>query len=353
MVTIGVDPHKRVHHAVAIDELGKPRGEWRGENSPAGWASLLSWAQSQAAEVQWGIEGAWSNGHGLAQYLVGQSETVYDVPPRQTASERGRGRGRSKNDARDGLAIARLVAREGASLTLVIAEDETAVLAVLVRERRGALAEATRVRNQLHALLTQCDPLYKEKVPELTSPAGIGAVRSYQVEGGSAAQQARAASVRRLGERLALLTTQTAELTKEISALGQARFCPLMAIKGIKGLTAGTLAGLLGCGQRFGREDQLASYAGIAPLEASSGGVVRHRLNRTGNRQLNTVVHRIALTQLHSLPAAKEYVARRQREGKSKREALRALKRYIIRAIWRAWQACWPAADQMVRSTAA
>jgi transposase len=345
MLTIGVDPHKSVHHAVAVDELGKALGEWRGENSPTGWASLREWARSLAEEAQWGIEGAWSNGHGLAQYLVGQGEAVYDVPPRQTAVERGRSRGRSKSDARDGLAIARLVAREGMSLTPVIAEDETSVVAVLVRERRSAMGEATRVRNQLHALLTLCDPQYKDRVPALTSAAGIVAVRAYQVVGGSAAQQARAASVRRLGERLALVTAQAAELEKEISALGKARFCPLTTITGIKGLTAGTLAGHLGCGQRFTREDQLASYAGIAPLEASSGGKVRHRLNRTGNRQLNAVVHRIALTQLRSFPAAKACVERRQREGKSKREAVRALKRYIIRAIWRQWQACWPVAQ--------
>jgi transposase len=351
MITIGVDPHKSVHHAVAVNEVGKTLGEWRGENSPAGWAGLLAWATALGLERQWGIEGAWTNGHGLAQYLVGQGERAADVPPRQTAQERGRGR--SKSDARDGLAIARLVLRDGARLTPVIAEDETAVLSVLVSERRSVLAEATRVRNQLHALLTLCDPQYKERVPALTSAAGILAVQDYQVAGGSAAQQTRAASIRRLGARLALLTVQATELEKEISALGKARFCPLMEMKGVKGLTAGTLAALMGCGQRFAREDQLAAYAGIAPLEASSGGVVRHRLNRTGNRQLNAVVHRIALTQLRTLPAAKAYVERRQREGKSKREAMRALKRYIIRAIWRNWQTCWPATEQIVGGKAA
>jgi transposase len=67
MITIGVDPHKQVHHAVAVDGLGTAQGEWRGENSPAGWAALRGWARSLAAEAQWGIEGAWSNGHGLAQ----------------------------------------------------------------------------------------------------------------------------------------------------------------------------------------------------------------------------------------------------------------------------------------------
>jgi transposase len=340
MITIGVDPHKSVHHAVAVDAVGRALAEWRGENSPAGWESLHAWASALGADRQWGLEGAWTNGHGLGQYLVERDELVYDVPPRETAEARGRGR--SKSDARDGLAIARLLLRRDAKLTRVVAEDETAVLAVLVSERRSVLAEATRVRNQLHALLTLCDPQYKEKLPGLTSAAGIVAARAYQGAGGSAAQQTRAASIRRLGDRLALLAEQATQLEREISALGAARFRPLMGIKGVKGCTAGTLAGLLGCGQRFAREDQLAAYAGIAPIEASSAGVVRHRLNRTGHRQLNAVVHRIALTQLRCLPAASAYVARRQCEGKSKREALRALKRYIIRAIWRCWQACWP-----------
>jgi transposase len=245
------------------------------------------------------------------------------------------------------------VLREGATLTRVAAEDETTVLAVLVSERRRALAEATRVRNQLHALLTLCDPQYKEHLPALTSTAGIAAVRRYQVAEGSAAQQARAASIRRLGERLALVVAQAAALEEEISALGEARFRPLLRIKGVKGLTAGVRAGLLGCGQRFMREGQLAAYAGIAPIEASSAGVVRHRLNRLGNRQLNAVVQRIALTQIRCLPAARAYMQRRQGDGKSTREALRALKRYIVRAIWHRWQECWPSAAAQQGSKAA
>src|SRR6185312_4858742 len=105
-------------------------------------------------------------------------------------------------------------------------------------------------------------------------------------------------------------------------------------------LTAGSLAGILGCGHRFRSEAQLAAYAGVAPLEASSAGHLRHRLNRGGNRRLNAVVYRIALTQARCHPPAQAYLARRLSEGKTKREALRALKRYIIRAIWRMWLAC-------------
>jgi transposase len=109
---------------------------------------------------------------------------------------------------------------------------------------------------------------------------------------------------------------------------------------GINLLTAGALAGILGPGRRFTTEAQLAAYAGVAPLEASSAGSVRHRLNLGGNRRLNAILYRIALTQARHLPEARAYLDRRKAEGKSSKEAFRALKRFIIRAIWRLWQEC-------------
>ncbi len=100
------------------------------------------------------------------------------------------------------------------------------------------------------------------------------------------------------------------------------------------------LAGYLGPGQRFATEAQLARYAGAAPVETSSAGKTRHRLNRSGHRQLNEIIHRIALVQAQHYAPAQRYLARRQAEGKTWREAIRALKRYIVRAVWQAWNAC-------------
>lgn len=105
-------------------------------------------------------------------------------------------------------------------------------------------------------------------------------------------------------------------------------------------LTAGALAGILGPGRRFATDAQLAAYAGVAPLETSSADVVRHRLNRGGNRRLNAILYRIALTQARHSPEARAYLAWRVGEGKTGREAMRALKRFLIRAIWRLWQEC-------------
>jgi transposase len=134
--------------------------------------------------------------------------------------------------------------------------------------------------------------------------------------------------------------TQARELAAQIGTLAAAAYAPLTTICGVDLLTAGALAGLLGPGRRFASDAQLAAYAGVAPLEASSAERVRHRLNRGGNRQLNAILYRIAVTQARCSPAAQAYLARRVSEGKTKREALRALKRFIVRAIWRQWERC-------------
>jgi transposase len=161
------------------------------------------------------------------------------------------------------------------------------------------------------------------------------------------------AAIRRLAQRLQLVLDQAATLEREICRLAARHYSPLTQLKGVQLLTAGALAGILGPGQRFTSEAQLAAYAGVAPLEASSAGMVRHRLNRGGNRRLNAILYRIALSQARSSPEAQAYLARRQAEGKTWREAMRALKRYLIRAIWRLWQQCLAAQDPAMVQQAA
>jgi transposase len=166
-------------------------------------------------------------------------------------------------------------------------------------------------------------------------------LEGYTALQGSALDQERAAAVRRLAQRLQLALAHVKELAKQIRQQTQAAgFGPLTEICGVGLLLAGALAGMLGPGCRFHSDAELAAYAGVAPLEASSAGHVRHRLNRGGNRRLNALLYMIALTQRRAWAPAQEYLARRVREGKSRKEAVRALKRYLVRAIWRAWQKC-------------
>ena len=343
MITIGVDAHKGLHVAVALDGAGRDLGRWQGPNSHAGWADLAQWAADLGTPRQWGIEGAWNYGRGLAQHLVGAGEMVYEVNPRWTAQSRRRARKPGKSDRLDAQAVALLVFREAATLPPVAAEDDTAVLDLLVTEREGALAEATRLRNQIHQLLLQLDPEYRVHLPNLQTQAGLKAVEAYQTTSARSLEQERAAAVRRLAKRLRLALEQADELEQEIARRAAADFRPLTELCGINLLTAGALAGILGPGRRFATEAQLAAYAGVAPLEASSAGGIRHRLNRGGNRRLNAILYRIALTQARHSPEARTYLDRRKAEGKTSAEAFRALKRFIIRAIWRLWQECCPA----------
>jgi transposase len=179
-------------------------------------------------------------------------------------------------------------------------------------------------------------------VPALDTQAGLAAVAAYTTASPRALDQERAAAVRRLAQRLRLAVDQAAELARQIGARVQTGFVALTRLCGVSLLTAGALAGILGPGRRFRTEAQLAAYAGVAPLEASSAGRVRHRLNRGGNRRLNALLYRIAITQATRSAQARDYLARREAGGKSRREALRALKRHLVRAVWRLWQECLP-----------
>jgi transposase len=326
--------------AFALDDAGRELGGWEGPNTEASWHSLLKWAVDLGPDRSWGIEGAWGYGRGLSQHLVLADETVYEINARWTALRRRSAHKPGKTDELDAQAIARFVRQEGTDLPRVLLEDETTVLELLTGQREIAQAEATRLRNQTHALLLQLDPEYKLHLPTVNSKAGLEALQGYSTPSQSPLQQQRALVVRRLAGRLALTLAHEAELAREIRELAKARFEPLTKLCGINLLTAGRLAAILGPGDRFKSDAQLAAYAGVAPLEASSAGKVRHRLNRGGNRRLNHVLYFIVLTQAHHHPGAQTYLARRVAEGKSRREAHRALKRFIVRAIWKLWQEC-------------
>lgn len=251
--------------------------------------------------------------------MVANGEEEYEVNPRWTAASRHRSRRRGKNGRLDAGAVASLVRQEGCGLPRVTADDESAVLDLLVTEREAALAEATRLRNQIHQLLLQVDPEYRLHVPNLQSQAGLAALESYAVSRSDVLQQQRVAAIHRLAQRLRLAVDQIKELTRQIHLHAEPRFHPLTQICGANLLTAGALAGILGPGRRFATEAQLAAYAGVAPLEASSAALVRHRLNRGGNRHLNAILYRIAVTQAHYSPEVRRYLERRQTEGKTLR----------------------------------
>jgi transposase len=340
MLWIGVDAHKRVHQAVALGAGGGATAQTV-PNTPTGWATRYRWAQA-GPERAWAVEGAGAFGRGLAQFLAERGEAVHEVNPRWTARQRRSARRPGKRDRLDALAVARLLREAAPTLPVVLPEDPAAATAQLwSRLRDDLVTDMTRLRNRLHALLLRCDPQYPQRVPRLTTQTGLAACLAYTAPGAAPLARARERAVRQVAQQLALLARQERELRGELEALVAARFAPLQTIEGVGALTAAGLVAELGQARRGLTEAQLAAMAGVAPLEASSAGGVRHRLNRGGNRRLNRRLHVIALIQARCYPPAQAYLARRQQAGRTAREARRALKRHLARRVWHQWQACW------------
>ena len=341
MIWIGVDAHKAVHEGLALGIDGVV-GQLRIANTPKAWGELLEWAQ-QWPERIWAVEGAWSLGRGLAQYLASHGERVHEVNGRWTAARRRGMRIPGKNDCLDARSVATLLREEAQTLPRVYAEDdELAAVQLWSRTEAELTRDLTRLINRLHDLLLQCDPEYKTGLPDLTTKAAIAALGTYAVPGLGTLARAREALVRSTAAQLALLDEQKRELRRELGRVSKARFAPLREIEGVGVIIACAIAAELGAPRPGFGEAQLAALGGLCPIEASSAGAVRHRLNRMGNRRLNMLFHQIVLTQARIYEPAQTYLRKRQSEGRTTREARRALKRLIVRRVYHAWTECFP-----------
>ncbi len=242
-------------------------GRWR---HAGGLATRTGWASEGSNERCWGIEGSGHYGRGLAQFLVAQGEVVKEVNTRLTVLGRRRRGSLHKNDHQDALAIAAVVREQGAQLPQIQAEDSSALLALLTRERDDLQAAATRLRNPRYRFIQQAEPGATKA--RLLRSADLEAWRTYQTsQSAPLKERVRARRIRQRAQRLASLLAEIVELEQQIAAGAPAVAAPLTEIVGVGMLTAGMLAGYLGPGTRFASERQLAAYAGVAPLEVSSG----------------------------------------------------------------------------------
>jgi transposase len=278
-----------------------------------------------------GIEGSSSFGAPAARFLITAGRTVREVPPQLSRRERIRTRRPGKSDPTDALAIARVTAREY-DLPPVRLVDASHEIQLLVEAREDVVSEATRVRNRLHADLRVLVPGYGATAANLTAVRHQATVaRLLRRVDGVQAGLARA--------RLARLRALAAEERVLAARIGErVSGHPLLDLPGAGVLVTAKLIGEVGDIERFRSSDAFAALAGVAPIPASSGQTQRMRLNRGGNRQLNRALYTIALTQAWHHPPAKAYIARKRAEGKSWRDALRALKRQLVRTVFRLLQ---------------
>lgn len=329
-VAIGVDTHKDTLAACLVDGPGVAREERAFGNDPAGHAALAAWARGLGEPgLRIGVEGSSSYGAALARHLVAAGLAAVEVPPQLSRRERGRTRRPGKSDPGDAFAIARVALAEP-GLPPVRLADRTRDLQLLAEARDCAVVAQTRARNRLHAHLLVLAPGYGSAVARLvTGPELAAARRLLRGHRGVAADLARAelAEVVRLGRRADALGRQIRSLVGDD---------PLLAIPGCGHLSAAVLRGEAGEASRFPSADAFAMFAGVAPLPASSGRTSRVRYNRRGNRRANRAVWTIAAWQARFDPRAKAYLARKRAEGKTWREALRCLKRHLVRHIFAA-----------------
>lgn len=328
MHVVGIDTHKATLAACAIDEVGQVLGERTFPNERAGFAALLAWLRELGDLGRIGLEGSAGFGAAAARFLLAAGLPAVEVPPQLSHRERGRIRRAGKSDPGDALAIARVTLRE-AELPPVRMADASRELKLLVEARDDLAAEATRVRNRLHADLVVLAPGYGAVAANLVAEKYRRTIgRLLRRMPGVQAELARG----RLA-RLASLATELRDLDHRIEGLVADH--PLRTLWGAGPLVTAKLLGEVGDISRFRSADAFAMLAGVAPIPASSGQTSRMRLNRGGNRQINRALHGIVLAQVRTYPPAQAFVARKRAEGKSWREALRALKRHLARVVFR------------------
>lgn len=326
MIVVGVDVHKQSLTAVAVDELGRPVAEQTVGDSQV----LLRWAASLSEERLWALEDCRQLTRQLERTLVDAGEQLVRVPPKLMAPQRRAGRVRGKSDPIDALAVARAALREPRLDHPRPGEERLRELKLLVDHRDDLIDERRRAQQRLRWHLHELDP-------QLVIPAG-GLDRAVWLDrlARRLARQEQTVLVRIARElvgRCRSLTRTILALDRELQQRTSETAPGLLALPGCGALSAAKLLGEIGPIERFDTDAQLARHAGVAPLEASSGKHRRHRLDRGGNRQLNCALHRIAVTQARMHPPARAYLERKQAEGKSRREALRCLKRQLARTV--------------------
>jgi transposase len=330
-VIIGVDPHKGSHTAVAVGGDEAQLAKVRVRSSRHQLDQLVKWA-APFEQRTWAIESAGGLGYLLAQQLVAAGETVLDVPATLAARVRVLGTGRSnKNDPNDALSVA-VAALRAPRLASVARADHAGVLRLLAKRNNDLGRARNKTACRLHALLAELVP---GGIPNEINAASAermlaGAKPHNPVE---VARHALALEhlddLRRLDTQM---RTSKARIAEAIAASGTS----LTELFGVGPVVAATLIGYTGDVGRFRNRDHFAAYTGTAPIEVSSGGRITHRLSRRGNRQLNHALHIAAITQIRFAHSpGRAFFERKVAEGKTKKEAVRALKRRIADAVYR------------------
>jgi transposase len=332
-VTGGVDTHGETHHAAVIDALGRQLADREFPTTPRGYRALLSWLAGFGQLVRVGVEGTGAYGAALSRFLRREGVEVVEVdrPDRKTRRAQG------KSDPVDAYAAA-LAALSGRAAGIPKSRDgKVEAIRALRVTRRSAVKARTQAINQVRALLLTGPAELREQLRNLSTGRLIDTCARMRPAGDLADPVvATKAALRRLARRHQQLSEEIRELDAELAPLVTATAPELLALPGVGIHVAGQLLTTAGDNpDRLHSEAAFAHLCGVAPIPASSGRTHRHRLNRGGDRAANTALHTIALSRLRWDPRTHTYLARRRHQGLTKPEAMRCLKRYIAREVYR------------------
>jgi transposase len=330
VIVIGIDPHKKTHTAVAAAESGRPLENITVPARHKGHEGLLEWARGLEVDRIFAIEDCRHVSGSLERFLIERGEKIVRVPPKMMAGARRSARVAGKSDPIDALAVAQAALRSP-DLPEAHLDGPERELRMLLDHREDLVNERTRIEGRLRWHLHDIDPTISVPLRSLGAFKWLDKLEELLAK---REQTVQVEITRELIGDCWRLSKRANRLQKRIQQLVADNHAPLLEIPGVAALTAAKLVGEIAGIERFATDGKLAVHAGVAPLQASSGNRQRHRLNRGGNRQLNAAFHRIAVTQIRCHGPAGDYVERKMSEGKTKREAIRCLKRQLVRVVF-------------------
>jgi len=345
-MVVGIDVHKHTHAAALLDERGATVGTLGFANSPEGMRRLQRWLlEHHAGDAVVGVETPAGYGRLLVASLEADGHEVLNVPAWRTHRERRR-QGPGKTDPGDAIAVAQVVLRDRAELGPALEPELVRALALLELQRRRLVRDRTQAIQRLRADWNQMDPVGEARVVNLTRQRELRRLKRISF-GDSLVEQIASHCIRDLARDIEDLNQRIATLDNQIAELLAEHGNPLADLHGAGPQIAATVIAHAGDVRRFRDAAAFARFCGAAPIPCGSGQTGgRHRLHRGGNRQLNAALYRIAIVQARHHPPARAYLARKIAEGKTPREARRALKRHLANVLYRrlhGWAEATPA----------
>nr|WSW65752.1 IS110 family transposase [Streptomyces sp. NBC_00995] len=338
-VILGVDTHRDVHVAAVISMTGQILAVERFLTTASGYRQLAEWAGRWGPVRRAGVECSGNYGAALSRYLLSQGIVVFEAPgPGRSARRR-----RSKTDEGDAVAAARSVLSGRAQSPVKSSDGPVEIVRMYLMAKDSAVKAKRQAVNQIKAILVTADPGIREDLRSLSRRRLTVSCLQLR-EGGEEADpivQATRFTVRVLAERIEQLGEQARVLEQRLSVLIRTHYPRLLESVGVGPHSAAVLLTALGDNsERMRGEASFAALCGASPVEYSSGSRQHRRLNRGGHRRANAALHRIVLSRLRWDPRTQAYYERRVAEGKTRREIIRCLKRYVAREIYRLITTC-------------